>query len=62
MMSGWDSRVAGSKRWVVLATLTVLLALLPAIVRGDPTWPSSTDELEEIMYQLKAFRGRRFSE
>jgi hypothetical protein len=39
-----------------------LLALLPASVRADPTWPAPTDELEEIMYQLKAFRGRRFSE
>lgn len=42
-----------------------VLAAQPAlagIANADPTWPSPTDELEEIMYQLKAFRGRRFAD
>lgn len=29
---------------------------------ADPTWPSKIDELEEIMYQLKSFRGRKFAD
>lgn len=36
--------------------------LLAGPTVADPTWPSPTDELEEIMYQLKAFKGRRFSD
>jgi hypothetical protein len=62
MMPRWDNRAAGCKRWAAMLSLIGLLALVPAIVKADPTWPSPTDELEEIMYQLKAFKGRRFSE
>lgn len=41
---------------------------LPALVLAaawggaDPTWPATTDELEEIMYQLRSFRARRFAD
>ncbi|KAI1076288.1 heme peroxidase [Whalleya microplaca] len=33
---------------------------LGALSRADPTWPSSNDELEEIMYQVKGYRARQF--
>lgn len=46
--------------WCVPAIAARLL--LAGIAAADPTWPSPTDELEEIMYQLKAFRGRRFAD
>ncbi|KAI0840268.1 heme peroxidase [Hypoxylon sp. FL0890] len=39
--------------WVAILSLTTL-------VRTDPTWPSPNDELEEIMYQVKGYRGRGF--
>ncbi|KAK2590972.1 hypothetical protein QQS21_011331 [Conoideocrella luteorostrata] len=29
---------------------------------ADPTWPSSIDELEEIMYQINSFRSRKFAD
>ncbi|KAG9255332.1 heme peroxidase [Emericellopsis atlantica] len=29
---------------------------------ADPTWPSSIDELEEIMFQTKSFRSRKFAD
>lgn len=38
------------------------LLLLGVRVVADPTWPASTDELEEIMYQLQGFRARLFSD
>ncbi|KAB5563368.1 heme peroxidase [Coniochaeta sp. 2T2.1] len=40
---------------------TGLLALSVRVL-ADPTWPASTDELEEIMYQLQGFRARLFSD
>jgi hypothetical protein len=46
----------------LVTSLLVLLALLSASAQADPTWPAATDDLEEIMYQLQAFRGRRFSD
>ncbi|KAI0129344.1 heme peroxidase [Hypoxylon sp. NC0597] len=33
---------------------------LGTLARTDPTWPSPNDELEEIMYQVKGYRGRNF--
>lgn len=41
-----------------------ILALLglAANTWADPTWPSSTDELEEIMFQLESFGARKFSD
>lgn len=36
------------------------LLSLSTLVRADPTWPSPNDELEEIMYQVKGYRGRDF--
>ena len=41
--------------WVGLLSLTTLVA-------ADPTWPSNIDDLEEIMYQVFSFRGRRFAD
>lgn len=43
---------------------SVALAVLglTGLVAGDPTWPASTDELEEIMYQLNSFKARKFSD
>lgn len=43
---------------------TALLALLGLAGRSwaDPTWPSSIDELEEIMFQLESFGARKFSD
>ncbi|KAB5575878.1 heme peroxidase [Coniochaeta sp. 2T2.1] len=38
------------------------LLTLGVRVLADPTWPASTDELEEIMYQLQGFRARLFSD
>jgi hypothetical protein len=41
-----------------------LLAGVLYLVAGaiaDPTWPASTDEVEEIIYQLQGFRGRQFN-
>ncbi len=40
---------------------TALLSL-GASVFADPTWPAATDEIEEILYQLKGFRARLFSD
>lgn len=42
----------------------ILLALLASArcIHADPTWPSDVDELEEIMFQLKSFRGRKFAD
>ena len=38
-----------------------LLGLSHSVV-GDPTWPSSIDELEEIMYQIHSFQSRKFAD
>ena len=43
-------------------SLFVGLLSLAASVSADPTWPASTDDLEEIMYQLQGFGARSFSE
>ena len=61
-MSGVTNGASRLKTCVVLLISLALLSVLPGCARADPTWPSPTDDLEEIMYQLKAFRGRRFSE
>jgi len=61
-MSAFAGRMAVGKIWFGILLLMMLIALSASVVVADPTWPSHTDELEEIMYQLKAFRGRRFSE
>lgn len=42
----------------LLYCVTGILFLLGA--HADPTWPSSIDELEEIMYQVLAFNNRGF--
>ncbi|KAH8908759.1 hypothetical protein BR93DRAFT_502707 [Coniochaeta sp. PMI_546] len=44
------------------AALFAGLLALGVRVLADPTWPASTDELEEIMYQLQGFRARLFSD
>ncbi|KJZ80568.1 hypothetical protein HIM_00418 [Hirsutella minnesotensis 3608] len=43
---------------------SLLLALcgLAGTTLADPTWPSETDELEELMYQLTSFRARKFAD
>lgn len=61
-MVGMHNGPLGQMIWVMVASLGLFLGILVPLVAADPTWPSSTDDLEEIMYQLKAFRGRRFSE
>ncbi|KAH7033113.1 uncharacterized protein B0I36DRAFT_105145 [Microdochium trichocladiopsis] len=40
--------------------LASAMASLATVARADPTWPASTDELEEIMYQVSGFRARQF--
>ncbi|KAF4585582.1 WSC domain containing protein [Ophiocordyceps camponoti-floridani] len=40
---------------------SLLLALAASSI-ADPTWPSPTDELEEIMYQLFSFGARKFAD
>jgi hypothetical protein len=35
---------------------------LMALAAADPTWPSSIDEVEEIMYQLFEFQTRNFAD
>lgn len=44
------------------ATAATASALLLTAVLGDPTWPAETDELEEIMYQIKEFKMRNFAD
>ncbi|KAL2760534.1 hypothetical protein ACRALDRAFT_2095766 [Sodiomyces alcalophilus JCM 7366] len=41
-----------------------LLALLGVVTRtgADPTWPSSIDEVEEIMFQIASTRSRKFAD
>lgn len=36
------------------------VASLAAVASADPTWPASTDELEEIMFQVTGYRARQF--
>lgn len=43
------------------SSLLALLGLAGSAC-ADPTWPSSNDELEEIMYQLTSFRARKFAD
>jgi hypothetical protein len=48
---------------VIMRPITQLsssLLVFSAFARGDPTWPSVNDELEEIMYQVKGFQNRGF--
>ncbi|QUC18830.1 uncharacterized protein UV8b_03071 [Ustilaginoidea virens] len=42
----------------------VLLGLLglAGSAAADRTWPSNVDELEEIMFQIKSFRSRKFAD
>lgn len=42
-------------------TLLGLLGLAGHVL-ADPTWPSSVDELEEIMFQISSFRARKFAD
>lgn len=44
-----------------LSLLAGLLSLTATVV-SDVTWPASTDELEEIMYQLYGFNARLFAD
>ena len=39
-----------------------LLSLGVGAAAADPTWPAATDEIEEIVYQLKGFKARLFSD
>ncbi|RDA93476.1 hypothetical protein CP533_2647 [Ophiocordyceps camponoti-saundersi (nom. inval.)] len=41
---------------------SLLLLAVGALTLADPTWPSETDELEEIMYQLFSFGARKFAD
>ncbi|KAK8034415.1 hypothetical protein PG993_009410 [Apiospora rasikravindrae] len=43
--------------WLLYSVASILFCLG---VYADPTWPSSIDELEEIMYQVLAFNNRGF--
>lgn len=43
-------------------TTLVALGALAGRALADPTWPSSVDELEEIMCQLTSFGARRFAD
>lgn len=43
------------------SALVALVGLAGAAL-ADPTWPSVTDELEEIMYQLTSFGARKFAD
>lgn len=47
-----------------MKTSPVLLGLLglAGSAVADPTWPSSIDELEEIMFQVNSFRARKFAD
>lgn len=45
-------------RWTAQFLPALLWLSTPA--RGDPTWPSEIDELEEIMYQVQGYRARQF--
>lgn len=40
----------------------VWLAAVAAVASADPTWPSPSDELEEIVFQLHGFRARLFAD
>ncbi|KAM0285986.1 hypothetical protein ACHAQH_001175 [Verticillium albo-atrum] len=42
-------------------TAALFLALL-GLATADPTWPSDTDELEEIMFQTTSTRSRKFAD
>lgn len=44
------------------ASFLGLLGLVSHQAVADPTWPSHIDELEEIMFQLKSFRTRKFAD
>ncbi|KAH6845490.1 hypothetical protein B0I37DRAFT_380295 [Chaetomium sp. MPI-CAGE-AT-0009] len=39
-----------------------LLSLAAQTGRADPTWPASTDHMEEIVYQLQGVRGSLFND
>jgi hypothetical protein len=39
-----------------------LLSLVAQTGRADPTWPASTDHMEEIVYQLQGFQGSLFND
>lgn len=43
------------------ALLLAVLGLAGSAV-ADPTWPSSVDELEELMFQLNSFKARKFAD
>ena len=47
-----------------MKTASILLGLLGLACHtaADTTWPSSIDELEEIMFQLESFRARKFAD
>ncbi|OAA45490.1 WSC domain containing protein [Metarhizium rileyi] len=47
-----------------MRTSPMLLGLLglAGSTTADPTWPSSIDELEEIMFQINSFRARKFAD
>lgn len=47
-----------------MQTKALLLALLglTSTAVADPTWPSSVDELEELMFQLNSFKARKFAD
>ncbi|KAI1328804.1 heme peroxidase [Xylariaceae sp. FL0255] len=46
-------------RWNLPALSSAALTL-STLAKSDPTWPSSVDELEEIMYQVSGFQSRGF--
>lgn len=48
-------------RSIFVSQLAVAAVLL-SIVLADPTWPSPTDDLEEIMFQQRIFKSRNFAD
>ena len=43
------------------AALPWIALLLPSFAVADPTWPSATDELEDVMYLSTGYRSRGFA-
>lgn len=67
-MADWPSLqyppfLARIQVWLTMRTKSSVLGLLWSLAvpgRADPTWPSATDELEALMYQVSGFGSRGF--
>jgi hypothetical protein len=42
--------------------LAALLSFAAQTSQADPTWPASTDHMEEIVFQLQGFKGSLFND